>query len=244
MQDRDVMSESLFQFVDSIERENSGMPLVRELAAVVEDLPARTLFYEMSYDFFSSDGNGRSDLTTTLRDMYEAYGVRFRERKSLLDGTKSLLDGTHPLVRAGLVEVSGDSDSLELTVAGQRIFLGEDFGIFGKQYTGLDRFSFAREVSEYVHGSAHETKSPKALDKLAEKIRLMEDSNGSLECLAKIKGLIAEEDIRALFYIVCNACAGGGSVSLNRELSSVCCFEGLQGGKTQIAESGSCGGGD
>ncbi len=214
VQDSDVMSESLFQFVDSIERENSEMPLVRELVAVVEDLPARTLFYEMSYDFFSSDGSGRSDLSSTLRDMYEAYGVRFRERKSLLDGT-------HPLVRAGLVEVSGDSDSLELTVAGQRIFLGEDFGIFGKQYTGLDRFSFAREVSEYVHGSAHETKSPKALDKLAEKIRLMEDSNGSLECLAKIKGLIAEEDIRALFYIVCNACAGGGSVSLNRELSSV-----------------------
>lgn len=214
VQDSDVMSESLFQFVDSIERENSEMPLVRDLSSAVDDLPARALFYEISYDFFSSDGNGRSDMTTTLRDMYEAYGVRFRERKSLLDGT-------HPLVRAGLVEVSGNGDNLELTVAGQRIFLGDDFGIFGRQYTGLDRFSFAREVNEYIHSNAYETKSSRALEKLAGKIRLMEDSNRSLGCLSKIKGLIAEEDIRALFYIICDACAGGGQVSLARELSSV-----------------------
>lgn len=214
VQDSDVMSESLFQFVDSIERENSEMPLVRDLSSAVDDLPARALFYEISYDFFSSDGNGRSDMTTTLRDMYEAYGVRFRERKSLLDGT-------HPLVRAGLVEVSGNGDNLELTVAGQRIFLGDDFGIFGRQYTGLDRFSFAREVNEYIHSNAYETKSSRALEKLAGKIRLMEDSNSSLGCLSKIKGLIAEEDIRALFYIICDACAGGGQVSLARELSSV-----------------------
>ena len=214
VQDRDVTSESLFQFVDSIERENDEMPLVRELGAIVEDLPARALFYELSYDFFNNDGDCRSCLTSTLRDMYEAYGVRFRERKALLDGT-------HPLVRAALVEVSGERDSMELTVKGQRIFLGEDFGIFGKQYNGLDVYSFAREVSEYVHGNAHDIKNSKALEKLAEKVRLMEDSNRSLECLAKVKGLLAEEDVRVLFYIVCNACAGGGPVSLTRELSSI-----------------------
>ena len=214
VQDRDVMSESLFQFVDSIERENSGMPLVRELAAVVEDLPARTLFYEMSYDFFSSDGSGRSDLSSTLRDMYEAYGVRFRERKSLLDGT-------HPLVRAGLVEVSGDSDSLELTVAGQRIFLGEDFGIFGKQYTGLGRYSFVREVKEFVHSRQHDLEHPMVMHRLAERICLMEDSNRSLGNLAKIREIISEVDVRVLFYIVCDACADGDGVSLSRELRAL-----------------------
>ena len=96
-----------------------------------------------------------------------------------------LLDGTHPLVRAGLVEVSGDSDSLELTVAGQRIFFWRGFRYIRKAVHGSGQVLVCREVSEYVHGSAHETKSPKALDKLAEKIRLMEDSNGSLEVSGK-----------------------------------------------------------
>ena len=214
IQDSDVTAEALCQFLENVERDNSEMPLVRDLVAVVPELTARALFYEVCYDFYSSDGDGQSDITRTLDDMYETYGIRFRERKALLDGT-------HPLVQAGLVEVTGDKDGIVLTVKGERLFLGEDFGIFGKQYTGLDRYSFVREVKEFVHSRQHDLEHPMAMHKLADRICLMEDSNRSLGCLAKIREIIGEVDVRALFYIVCDACADGDGVSLSRELRAL-----------------------
>ena len=38
---------------------------------------------------------------------------------------------------------------------------------------------------------------------------MIEDTNSSLSCLGKIKELVPEEDYRALFYIICDACANG-----------------------------------
>lgn len=115
IQDDDITTESMLQFVESIERDNATMPLVVELKKIISRLPDRALFYEICHDFFDRDGNGRSDLTRTLRDMYQAYGVRFKVRKALLDGTS-------PLIEARLVEVSGNKETLSLTVAGQRLF--------------------------------------------------------------------------------------------------------------------------
>ena len=214
IQDNNVTAEALFQFIEQTEEENMAMPLVKDLQAVITSIPARALFYEVCYDFFDRDGNGRSDLTNTLRDMYEAYGVRFRERKNLLDGS-------HPLIQADLVEISGDKENILLTVAGRKLFLGEDFGAFGKQYSGLNRYSFAHEVKEYVHSKEHDVENPRAMMRLAAKIRQMEDSNRHITSLQKIKDILSEEDFRALFYIVCDACANGDVISISRELNEL-----------------------
>lgn len=214
IQDNNVTAEALFQFIEQTEEENMAMPLVKDLQAVITSIPARALFYEICYDFFDRDGNGRSDLTSTLRDMYEAYGVRFRERKSLLDGS-------HPLIQADLVEISGDKEDILLTVAGRKLFLGEDFGAFGKQYSGLNRYSFVHEVKEYVHSKEHDVENPRAMVRLAAKIRQMEDSNRHIASLQKIKDILSEEDFRALFYIVCDACANGDVISISRELNEL-----------------------
>ena len=214
IQDNNVTAEALFQFIEQTEKENMAMPLVKDLQAVITSIPARALFYEICYDFFDRDGNGRSDLTSTLRDMYEAYGVRFRERKSLLDGS-------HPLIQADLVEISGDKEDILLTVAGRKLFLGEDFGAFGKQYSGLNRYSFVHEVKEYVHSKEHDVENPRAMVRLAAKIRQMEDSNRHIASLQKIKDILSEEDFRALFYIVCDACANGDVISISRELNEL-----------------------
>lgn len=202
VQDSDITAEALFQQVESLERDNRDMPLVKELKAIVHELSARALFYEVCNDFFMCDGNGRSDLTDTLKDIYEAYGVRFSERKSLLDGS-------HSLIKNDLVELSGNKKNILLSLHGQRLFLGEDFGVFGKQYIGLNRYSFAKEVKKFVHGEEHDIDNPQAMKRLAEKIQLIEDTNSSLSCLGKIKELVPEEDYRALFYIICDACANG-----------------------------------
>lgn len=214
IQDNNVTAEALFQFIEQTEEENMAMPLVKDLQAVITSIPARALFYEICYDFFDRDGNGRSDLTSTLRDMYEAYGVRFRERKSLLDGS-------HPLIQADLVEISGDKEDILLTVAGRKLFLGEDFGAFDKQYSGLNRYSFVHEVKEYVHSKEHDVENPRAMVRLAAKIRQMEDSNRHIASLQKIKDILSEEDFRALFYIVCDACANGDVISISRELNEL-----------------------
>lgn len=212
IQDNEVTAEALFQFIESTEQDNREMPLVKELTAAVPELPARALFYEVCHDFLYHDGEERSDLARTLQDMYEAYAIRLRERKALLEGS-------HPLVRAGLVELSGDNAKIVLTVAGQRLFLGEDFGAFGKQYRGLNRYSFVREVKKYIESQEHDVDDPKVMERLAERIRLMEDSNRGLACLEKVGEMIPEEDYRALFYIVCNACADSDVASVSDGLN-------------------------
>lgn len=214
IQDNNVTAEALFQFIEQMEEENITMPLVKDLRTIITSLPARALFYEVCYDFFDRDGNGRSDLTRTLRDMYEAYGVRFRERKALLDGS-------HPLIRTDLVEISGDKEDVLLTTTGQQIFLGDDFEAFGKQYSGLNRYSFAHEIKEYVHGKEHDVENPRAQIRLAAKIRQIEDSNCHITCLQKIRDILSEEDFRALFYITCDACANGDVISISRELNEL-----------------------
>lgn len=214
IQDGNVTAEALFQFIEQIEKENMTMPLVEDLKIVITNLPARALFYEVCYDFFDCDGNEHSDLVRTLSDMYEAYGARFRERKALLDGT-------HPLIQADLVEISGDKEDILLTVAGQQLFLGEDFGAFGKQYSGLNRYSFAREVKEYIHSKEHDVENPKAKERLSSKICQIEDSNRNIACLQKVKDILSEEDFRALFYIICDACTNGDVISISKELNEL-----------------------
>ncbi|MCM1163606.1 MAG: ATP-binding protein [Muribaculaceae bacterium] len=214
VQDDDVTTESLFQFVESAEHDNATMPLVKDLKAILPSLPDRTLFYEMCNDYVDTIGDGRTNVNSTLRDMYQAYGIRFKVRKSLIDGT-------NPLIAADLIELSNDRDDMALTTKGQKLFLGEDFGAFGQQYTGLNLYSFARIVKEYVHSRDHDAEKPGAMKKLAEKICVIEESNRSLECLPKIQEVIREEDFRALFYIACDACANGGTLSVSRELGEM-----------------------
>lgn len=214
VQDNDITTEALFQFVESTERDYASMPLVKDLKEILPSLPDRTLFYEMCNDFVEQDGSGRTDISRTLSDIYKAYGVRFKVRKSLMDGNS-------PLITAKLIEVSSDREDLTLTTAGQKLFLGEDFGAFGQQYSGLNLYSFARQIKEYVHSKEHDANKPNAMSKLAEKIQLIEESNRSLECLSKIKEIIGEEDFRALFYIACDACANGDFLSVSREMGEL-----------------------
>lgn len=214
VQDNNVTTEALFQFVESTERDKASMPLVKDLKGILPSIPDRTLFYEICNDFVEQDGSGCTDISRTLRDIYMAYGVRFKVRKSLMDGD-------NPLISSKLVEVSSDREELTLTTAGQKLFLGEDFGAFGQQYSGLTLYSFAHQIKEYVHSKEHDAEKPNAMSKLVEKIQFVEDSNRSLESLPKVKEIIGEADFRALFYIACDACANGDFLSVSREMGAL-----------------------
>ena len=214
VQDDKVKAEELFQFLETAEKENAGMPLVKEAKAAIASLPARALFYEICYDFMDDDGEGHSDIMRILKDMYESCGARFRERGALLDGS-------HSLVKAGLVEISGNKEDMFLSLKGQKLFLGEDFGSFGKQYAGLDCYDFVREVAALVHSRERKRNRLGSRQQLFEKIILMEDSNPQVTSLPLIKGMIPEADCRALFYSVCDACIRGSGVALLEELDAL-----------------------
>lgn len=217
IQDSDVTAEAMLQFVASLEADNSTMPLVKSLSERIPSIADRALFYEICKDYAEGNGNrgSRSDIDNTLRDMYEAFGVRFRVKKTLVEGS-------NPLVKAGLVEISGNKEDMTLATLGQKLFLGDDFGAFGPQYFGLNIYSFARNVQEYVHSRDHDVEQPNAIDKLAEKINLLEEANrAKISVLDHIHDVIPEPDLRALFYIGCDACANADQLSLTRELGTL-----------------------
>ncbi len=47
----------------------------------------------------------------------------------------------------------------------------------------------------------------------------MENYNSNLTCIRKIKELVSEEDYRALFYMLCDACANSDIINISRELA-------------------------
>ena len=212
IQDSDVTAEALFQFIETLEQDNHEMQIVKDLKNTITDIQSRTLFYEVCFDFFNQDGDGRSSLNRTLSDMYEVFGLQFRERKLLVEGT-------HPLIKADLIELSGDNSDIFLTDSGKHLFLGDDYGAFGQQYSELNPYSFARKVKDYIYSRDHDIEKKQALPKLAIRIRNMENYKSNLTCIRKIKELVSEEDYRALFYILCDACANSDIINISRELA-------------------------
>ena len=212
IQDSDVTAETLFQFIETLEQDNHEMQIIKDLKNTITDIQSRTLFYEVCFDFFNQNGDGRSSLNRTLSDMYEVFGLQFRERKLLVEGT-------HPLIKADLIELSGDNSDIFLTDRGKHLFLGDDYGAFGQQYSELNPYSFARKVKDYIYSRDHDIEKKQALPKLAIRIRNMENYNYNLTCIRKIKELVSEEDYRALFYILCDACANSDIINISRELA-------------------------
>lgn len=210
IQNRDVTAEVLFQFVEKLEQDNHDMQFIKDLKNIIPDIQSRTLFYEVCFDFFYR--NRRSDLVSALSDMYEGFGLQFRERKLILEGT-------HPLIKADLIELSGDHSGILLTDCGKHFFLGDDYDVFNQQNSGLNPYSFAHKIKDYVYSDDYQIDTCKLLIKLAKKIRNMENCNSNLTCIQKIKELVSEEAYRALFYMLCDACANSDIFNINRELS-------------------------
>ena len=73
IQDSDVTAEALFQFIETLEQDNHEMQIVKDLKNTITDIQSRALFYEVCFDFFNQDGDGRSSLNRTLSDMYEVF---------------------------------------------------------------------------------------------------------------------------------------------------------------------------
>ena len=209
LQNRSSSDVDSLKCIEFLERENAGMSLVKELKGVVPQLDERAIFYKLCFGFTE---NSNSDVDDILEDIYMNYGAR-------LQAKHALLSREHPLVVAGLMELV-DKEYLELTTAGERLFLGEDFERL-KTKVESDCYGFAKMVEEYVDRSRRGTKTARDTYRMEAKLVAMEKDNHHISCLAKVQNLIEEPGYRILFYLACEGCIDGSGVELPMVLNLI-----------------------
>lgn len=209
LQDRNSSDVDSLKCIEFLERENAGMSLVKELKGVVPQLDERAIFYKLCFNFTE---NSSSDVDDILEDIYKNYGSRLQEKHALLSRE-------HPLVVAGLMELV-DKEYLELTTAGERLFLGEDFERL-KTKVESDCYGFAKMVEEYIDRSRRGTKTARDTYRMEAKLVAMEKDNHHISCLAKVQNLIEEPGYRILFYLACEGCIDGSGVELPMVLNLI-----------------------
>ena len=209
LQNRNSADVDSLKCIEFLERENAGMSLVKELKGVVPQLDERAIFYKLCFNFTE---NSSSDVDDILEDIYKNYGARLQEKHALLSRE-------HPLVVAGLMELV-DKEYLELTTAGERLFLGEDFERL-KTKVESDCYGFAKMVEEYIDRSRRGTKTARDTYRMEAKLVAMEKDNHHISCLAKVQNLIEEPGYRILFYLACEGCIDGSGVELPMVLNLI-----------------------
>ena len=209
LQNRSSSDVDSLKCIEFLERENAGMSLVKELKGVVPQLDERAIFYKLCFNFTE---NSSSDVDDILEDIYKNYGARLQEKHALLSRE-------HPLVVAGLMELV-DKEYLELTTAGERLFLGEDFERL-KTKVESDCYGFAKMVEEYIDRSRRGTKTARDTYRMEAKLVAMEKDNHHISCLAKVQNLIEEPGYRILFYLACEGCIDGSGVELPMVLNLI-----------------------
>ncbi len=209
LQNRSSSDVDSLKCIEFLERENAGMSLVKELKGVVPQLDERAIFYKLCFNFTE---NSSSDVDDILEDIYKNYGARLQEKHALLSRE-------HPLVVAGLMELV-DKEYLELTTAGERLFLGEDFERL-KTKVESDCYGFAKMVEEYINRSRRGTKTARDTYRMEAKLVAMEKDNHHISCLAKVQNLIEEPGYRILFYLACEGCIDGSGVELPMVLNLI-----------------------
>lgn len=209
LQNRSSSDVDSLKCIEFLERENAGMSLVKELKGVVPQLDERAIFYKLCFGFTE---NSSSDVDDILEDIYKNYGARLQEKHALLSRE-------HPLVVAGLMELV-DKEYLELTTAGERLFLGEDFERL-KTKVESDCYGFAKMVEEYINRSRRGTKTARDTYRMEAKLVAMEKDNHHISCLAKVQNLIEEPGYRILFYLACEGCIDGSGVELPMVLNLI-----------------------
>ncbi len=203
LEDGDVSCEELLQQTQSMERENSGMSFIAAVTEAVPELNHRVLFYDFCRDFLE-EGRGRSsDIDSTLRDMYGAFSLRFKEGCALRKGT-------HPLIAEGLVELSSDGDSIQLSDKGKELLMEDDYKVYCDKYAGLDRYKFVASIRDFIRGDEFDSDNYASEQLLARFIRRTEKANGGLGCIARVRQILEDELSRALFYLLCDDCARSG----------------------------------
>ncbi len=206
IQDRDNDGKTMLKAVGKLEKECSDKKFIGAVKRLAKGLKDRALFYEMCFDLINEDGTGKSNIKSTMTDMYDRVHDRIAEQKLISSDS-------HPLIKAGLIERMNEDD-MHLTDKGIDIFLGKDRDIFCKSYKDLNRYEFANEIDNYIDNEYH-IEGHFGIQGLRDKIRTLENANPQLSFIEPLKQIIKDEMERTVFYLTCHNCAGDFSSSLS-----------------------------
>ena len=196
VEDDTVYTNDLIRFVENLENSNREMPFVKSMMNDVTDILARILFYDICYDNMYHDGDGKSDLTSTLKDIYADMSRRILVRREIAEGK-------HVLVRKELVEVEDENNVIiSLTDAGKELFYGEDILAFFKSYKCRDIYAYINRIHNFFHEGDYDCDNLRSFHVLQKTLQRMEDANKHMAVIGKISHLITDEYSRVLFYSI------------------------------------------
>lgn len=209
VEDDDVDTELLCTRVLRLEAANQHLGFVTTLQATVADVADRALFYDLAFDHYRSEGNKKSGIAATLRDIHTNFS-RYMITK------QAILEGTHILVTEGLMEkfdtsCTGSSGRLanssqaakemRLTPKGCALFYGEDLKYFVKDRKCEDIYAFMAMVSDFMHD--HDQFRPsKDYEQLPTLLTTMERENHHITQLQEVARVMPSANDRAMLYVL------------------------------------------
>lgn len=209
-----MVTDDLTLFVDKQERNNPHLPLVENLKAKVPNILDRTLYYDICYDNFNRDGQGKSDISSTMSDIFSNMHQRMSVRKSVMEGE-------HILQKLGLCELE-DEDEIGLTDEGKEFFYGEDLNAFASSLKCKDIYDFLEKVHDFFHDrSKYDSNEQQNVFRLGRYLLKYEDANRHLPCIQRISRFVQDDFDRVLIYTIGYDLTENDTTSLTYEVSRI-----------------------
>ena len=193
VEDKDIDTDQLVNQVLRLEDANLHHSFVNNLRTSIPDVTDRVLFYDLAYDHYRSEGNKRSDIVQTLRDIHSNFSKYMLSKKDILEGN-------HILETEGLIEKFDDKE-IRLTQKGCALFFAEDMKYFVKNRKCEDIYAFLAMVSDFMHDE-NQYRSQNDHEQLPKLLDDMENENNHIAQLQEIDRVLPEANDRAMLYVL------------------------------------------
>ena len=217
VEDNDVISEDLIMFVEKLENSNPHLSFITELKKDVLDILDRCIFYDMCYDNLDNDGTGRSEINSTLKDVFTNMPQRVMRKKSIINEE-------YILMTLGLIEFDGNTEYIRLTGQGKDLYYGDDAQAFEKSFKCRDIYAFIEKTHGYIHDkNVYDSDAPisRCAYVLHRIMYKLEKSNTHIPEVELISKLVPHEYERALFYSIAKDMIDDDTTSLTYEVKSI-----------------------
>ena len=217
VEDNDVISEDLIMFVEKLENSNPHLSFITELKKDVLDILDRCIFYDMCYDNLDNDGTGRSEINSTLKDVFTNMPQRVMRKKSIINEE-------YILMTLGLIEYDGNTEYIRLTGQGKDLYYGDDAQAFEKSFKCRDIYAFIEKTHGYIHDkNVYDSDAPisRCAYVLHRIMYKLEKSNTHIPEVELISKLVPHEYERALFYSIAKDMIDDDTTSLTYEVKSI-----------------------
>ena len=215
VEDDDVVTDDLIAFTQKLENANGNMDFLVNLKEKIEDIYDRILFYDMCYDNFEKDGDGVSEIATTLKDIFTSTSQRVMKKKSIMQKENILM-------KLGLIEIYGrDEDEMRLTDMGKRFVYGEDIAAFKASSKCRDIYEFINKVNDFFHSKSDYDSDRNSPHFVINTLEEFENDNAHIPVISKMAELIPDCYERVLFYATANDMVDDSSTSLTYEIKAI-----------------------